>query len=148
MKLTNLCGRPELVQKAASWFSSKWGVSADVYAESISKCDEAVPRWYVILDKEENIIAGAGIVENDFNERKDLSPNLCALFVEEEWRNQGLAGELLDFALRDMAGLGIEKLYLVTEHTGFYEKYGWRFLTMAKYDDGEMMRLYAADCRG
>ena len=70
------------------------------------------------------------------------------MFVEEEWRNQGLAGELLDFALRDMAGLGIEKLYLVTEHTGFYEKYGWRFLTMAKYDDGEMMRLYAADCRG
>ena len=148
MKITNLCGRPELVQKAASCFSSKWGFSADVYSESISKCDEAVPRWYVILDKEENIIAGAGIVENDFNERKDLSPNLCALFVEEEWRNQGLAGELLDFALRDMAGLGIEKLYLVTEHTGFYEKYGWRFLTMAKYDDGEMMRLYAADCRG
>ena len=171
MEILNLCERPELSSKAALWFSSKWGVSKEAYEESIKEAAAkemarnmtgqrkeyavsggrtiryyAVPRWYIVLDEEENIIAGAGIVENDFNERKDLSPNLCALFVEEQWRNRGIAGRILDFALRNMGSFGIERLYLLTEHTDFYEKYGWKFMTMAKYDDGELLRLYAADC--
>ena len=42
-----------------------------------------ITQWYVIVDGQRNIIAGAGVIENDFHDRKDLTPNLCALFVEE-----------------------------------------------------------------
>ena len=42
-----------------------------------------IPQWYVIVDGQRNTIAGAGVIENDFHDRKDLTPNLCDLFVEE-----------------------------------------------------------------
>ena len=41
-----------------------------------------------------------------------------------------------------MRELGIDTLYLVTDHISFYERYGWELLCMARGDDGELMRLY------
>ena len=91
------------------------------------------------------IAAGAGVIQNDFHNRKDLSPNLCALFVEEEHRQQGVASKLLEFIRKDFARMGYEKLYLVTDHTRFYEKCGWRFLTIVLDDAGGQLRLYETD---
>ena len=43
----------------------------------------------------------------------------------------------------DMKKDGIGTLYLVTDHTGFYERYGWEFFCMAQGDgEEEMTRLY------
>ena len=78
------------------------------------------------------IIAGAGIIENDFHVRKDLSPNICALYVDERYRCRGIAGELLTRACCDMSDEGIDKIYLVTDHTSFYERYGWEFIGMVE----------------
>ena len=39
--------------------------------------------------------AGAGVISNDFHNRRDLAPNLCALFVEPAYRRQGIARRLL-----------------------------------------------------
>ena len=36
-----------------------------------------------------------GVIDNDFHNRADLTPNLCALYVEPTFRHQGLAGILL-----------------------------------------------------
>ena len=83
-------------------------------------------------------------MKNDFHDRKDLTPNLCALFVEEAYRGRGIAKAILGFVRSDLKKRGIFKLYLVTEHTAFYEKCGWEFLTMAIGDDRVPMRLYAA----
>ena len=139
-----------LRDRAAGWFAGKWGIPPAEYEESIDQCilnGTGVPQWYVILDGEERIVAGAGVIENDFHDRKDLRPNLCALFVEENWRGQGMARYILRRVREDMAGMGIEKLYLVTDHTDFYEKCGWSFLTMVRGDDGLMERMYEADTR-
>lgn len=40
--------------------------------------------------------------------------------------------------------MGFEKLYLVTDHTEFYEKCGWSFLTTVNDDEGNSIRMYAA----
>lgn len=77
-----------------------------------------------------------GIIDNDFHDRKDLAPNVCAVYTEEEYRCQGVAGKLLDLACRDMAEKGIDTLYLVTDHESFYERYGWEFYCYAQ-GDGE-----------
>lgn len=43
----------------------------------------------------------------------------------------------------DMKKKGIDSLYLITDHTSFYERYGWKFLYMVQ-EDGEpdMSRMY------
>ena len=46
----------------------------------------------------------------------------------------------------DMAGFGIDTLYLITDHTSFYERYGWEFLCMVREEGEEeepgMIRMY------
>ncbi len=41
--------------------------------------ESAVPQWYVAM-KEARIIGGLGVIENDFHDRKDLAPNVCAAY--------------------------------------------------------------------
>ena len=144
-EILRISEHPELIEKAAKWFSDKWNVPYAAYAESMQACaggTAAVPQWYVMLDGEE-IIAGDGVIENDFHDRKDLAPNVCAVYVEKEYRNRGLAGRMLQFASDEMQAKGIETLYLVTDHTSFYERYGWEFLCMVQGDGEEQMtRMY------
>lgn len=89
------------------------------------------------------IIAGIGVIENDFHNRKDLAPNVCAVYVEEAYRNRGIAGRMLQFVCDDLQARGVDTLYLITNLTSFYERYGWEFLCMAQ-GDGEqaLSRIY------
>lgn len=60
-----------------------------------------------------------------------------------EYRGQGIAGTLLNLAVDDMKSKVIAPLYLVTDHAGFYERYGREFLCMVRYEDKpETSRLY------
>lgn len=98
--------------------------------------------WYLCLDGEA-IIGGLGVIENDFHDRKDLSPNVCAVYTEETYRRQGIAGRLLDMAVEDLRDKGVTPLYLVTDHTGFYERYSWEFFCLAQGDgEDHLTRLY------
>ena len=150
MELKKLREHPELLPEAARWFAAKWGIAEAEYRGSMAACcagRSAVPQWYVVLDGVGRIAAGAGVIENDFHDRPDLRPNLCALYVEGPFRNRGLAGEILSAVRRDMAAMGVEQLYLVTDHVGFYERYGWSFLTTVRDAGGQEERLYAAPRR-
>ncbi|MGR3897946.1 GNAT family N-acetyltransferase [Psychrobacter sp. 1176_08] len=151
MKILKLSNFPAYLERAAVWFSDKWGIPTEIYKESMQISidhKESIPQWYITLDESHSIIAGFGVIENDFHERKDLSPNLCALYVEEDYRNLSIARKLLDFAKEDMSKMHFKKLYLITDHEIFYEKCGWDFLTMVQEDDGGLMRMYVTDTLG
>ena len=136
--------KPELKEKAAAWFHDKWKVPQEAYLE----CMEAYLNyeteygWYLCLDGE-CIVGGLGVIENDFHDRKDLTPNICAVYTEKEYRGQGIAGKLLDMVVKDMKSKGITPIYLVTNHVNFYERYGWKFLGMVQGDnESDMSRMY------
>lgn len=38
--------------------------------------------------------------------------------------------------------MGFEKIYLITDHTEFYEKYNWNFLTTVNYNECNAKRMY------
>lgn len=140
-----LTDHPELTERYARWQHSKWGVPTQAYLDSLNEAKQSqsgVPAWYAILDDAPNIIAGLGVIENDFHKRPDLAPNVCAVYVEEAWRKQGLARLLLNHACRELASKGIHDTYLITSHTDFYERCGWSFYTMMEEDSGEMTRMY------
>lgn len=147
--ITCLRERPDLLDRAAAWFAERWDVPAEAYRASMTACAERpgdVPQWYAVLDDDGAIVAGCGIIENDFHDRPDLTPNLCALYVEPARRGEGIARRLLDFARRDMGARGCDRLYLVTDHERLYERCGWEFLCMATDDEGAPIRLYGAGC--
>ena len=143
-KYITLREEPERKDMAAEWFHNKWGVPKDAYLECMDAYlnGETEFGWYLCMD-EDKIIGGMGVIENDFHDRKDLSPNVCAVYTEEEYRSKGIAGKLLNMVVEDMKKKGIAPIYLVTDHTGFYERYGWEFLCMVQGDgEEEMTRMY------
>ena len=135
--------QPALMDTAAQWFNSKWGVPKEAYLECMQAylSGETELGWYLCLDGEK-IVGGMGVIENDFHDRKDLSPNVCAVYTEESYRGQGIAGTLLDMVVNDLRSKGISPLYLITDHTGFYERYGWEFFCMVQGSDPEPSRMY------
>ena len=136
--------RPELKGQAAAWFHEKWSVPTEAYLECMTAYlnGETEYGWYLCLDGE-RIVGGLGVIENDFHDRKDLAPNVCAVYTEEDHRGRGIAGRLLNIVVEDMRAKGVTPLYLVTDHTGFYERYGWEFLCTAHEDgSGNETRIY------
>lgn len=136
--------RPDLIINAAEWFHSKWGVPTEAYLECMNPYvnNETEYGWYLCLDGD-HIAGGLGVIENDFHDRKDLAPNICAVYTEERYRCRGIAGRLLNMAAADLKAKGISPVYLVTDHTGFYERYGWEFLCMVQGDgEPEPTRMY------
>ena len=135
---------PELKDNAAQWFHEKWGVPKEAYLECMDDYlnNKTEYGWYLCLDGY-RIIGGMGVIENDFHDRKDLSPNVCAVYTEKDYRCQGIAGKLLDMVVDDMKSKGISPIYLVSDHTSFYERYGWEFLCMVQGDgEPDMTRMY------
>ena len=144
-RIIRLTDRPEIKEQAAQWFHEKWGIPLEAYQSSMEECladKTSVPQWYVAMENE-RIIAGMGVIENDFHDRKDLTPNVCAVYTEKDKRCRGIAGVLLDYVCTDMKQKGIDTLYLITDHTSFYERYGWEFLCMVQGDDEpNLTRMY------
>lgn len=136
--------KPALKDTAAEWFHSKWGVPKEAYLECMEAylTHETEYGWYLCMDKD-RIIGGLGVIENDFHDRKDLSPNVCAVYTEADYRCKEIAGNLLNIVVSDLKAKGITPVYLVTDHTDFYERYGWEFLCMVQGDnEPQMTRMY------
>ncbi|MDD6038889.1 MAG: GNAT family N-acetyltransferase [bacterium] len=135
---------PQKKDEAAKWFHSKWGVPTEAYLACMNAYlkKETEYGWYFCLDGE-TIVAGMGVIENDFHERKDLTPNICAVYTEEAHRGKGIAGNLLNMVVEDMREKGISPVYLLTNHEEFYERYGWEFFCMVKEENSDNQgRIY------
>ena len=143
--IISVCEHPELFEAAAQWQSSKWKIPVQAYLDSMEEgrtTQSGVPAWYIAQDEAGAIIAGIGVIENDFHKRPDLAPNVCALFVEPAYRKQGIARALLDHVCNCLADKGIRTAYLCTDHVNFYEHCGWNFYCMVEEEGGGSCRLY------
>lgn len=136
--------KPEFKDIAATWFHNKWGVPKEAYLECMDAylSGETEYGWYLCLD-EDKIVGGLGVIENDFHDRKDLTPNVCAVYTEEEYRGRGIAGTLLDIVVNDLKAKNITPVYLITDHVNFYERYEWEFFCMVQGEgESDMSRMY------
>ena len=114
----DLKDRQELEKKAAAWFHEKWYVPTEAYLECMDAylAGDTDLGWYLCLRGGE-IVAGLGVIENDFHDRKDLTPNICAVYTEEAYRRRGIAGRLLDTAVEELRKKGFRTMLT---HNGEY----------------------------
>ena len=93
IELFSVREHPELADDMIAFFQRHWATkeSMKVYENCIRSCletDSPLPQWYVLM-LNGKIVAGAGLITNDFISRMDLWPWLAALYVEEECRGCG-----------------------------------------------------------
>ena len=144
LRLVDLRQAPELMDAAADWFHGKWGVPREAYIECMQAylAGDTEYGWYLCMEGE-RIVGGLGVIENDFHDRPDLTPNICAVYTEEDRRGIGIAGRLLQLAVEELRAKGVSPVYLVTDHIGFYERYGWEFLCLVHgADEPGESRMY------
>lgn len=144
IQIIGIRGNPEYLERGIDYFASKWGIDRKIYADSITHSvttGNPLPRWYLML-KDDEIIGSYGLITNDFISRQDLYPWLCALFIEESERGRQLGSKLLEYGRAEALKLGFEKLYLCTNHEGYYEKYGWRYIAKGFHPWGEESKIY------
>ena len=149
MTVVNIRENPEYLEQAIAYIQSKWGnrrnkkVYEDCITQSIT-AENPLPVWYLLMDSD-NIIGCGGLITNDFISRMDLYPWLCALYIEKKYRGQGLGNLLISQAKEDVANMAFSKLYLCTDFTGYYEKYGFSYIGDGYHPWGERSRIYMCD---
>lgn len=137
---------PEYFERAVNYFSSKWNAGYNVYNDCIKHSIttlNSLPRWYLLVNDNDEIVGGYGLITNDFNSRQDLWPWLCALYVEESERGQGLGSMMLEHGKCEAKKLSFDTLYLATDHVDYYEKYGFTYLAQC-YSPNDEGRVYVA----
>lgn len=135
---------PKMIERVAAYFSRAWGIPYLEYVKSLRAAlstEVGVPLWYLLLDGEE-IVGGVGVIENDFHKRRDLTPNICALIVNEEYRGRGLARGLIERVCEDLRVCNISDVYLITTHTELYERLGFEYYDDIEENDGGFVRCY------
>jgi GNAT superfamily N-acetyltransferase len=121
----------QYLDRAADYFSSKWPVSREIYYDNMLhsiNTPSPLPCWYLLMRENDTIIGCFGMITNDFNSRQDLWPWLCALYVEESECGQAFGSKMLAHGVAEAKRLGFQKLYLCTDHIGYYEKYGFSYI--------------------
>lgn len=146
MNVISVKEKPEYKEKAIRYFQSKWANedSLMVYEDCIANCittKNPLPQWYLLEDNGD-IIGCAGLITNDFISRMDLYPWICALYVDEAYRGNAYGAILLEKAKEDARKGGFSCLYLCTDHIGYYEKYGFRYIGLGYHPWGISSRIY------
>jgi len=149
MKIISIRESEAYKEIATKYIHSKWGseYNYQVYEDSIFGCintKESTPYWY-LLEDDNKIVGCAGLIDHDFISRTDLSPWLCSLYIESDYRGKALGSILIDKVKEDAKKEHFKAVYLCTELDGYYEKYDFHYFGVGLYDDGEPAKIYEID---
>lgn len=148
MELISVREQPQYAQQVIEYLQQCWSeVLPILYSDCVNHCINAVnplPQWYV-LRKDDKFIGCAGLITNDFISRMDLYPWFCALFIDENHRGNSYGKILIERAKEDARKFGFANMYLNTDHIGYYEKYGFRYIGDGYHPWNEQSRIYEID---
>jgi N-acetylglutamate synthase-like GNAT family acetyltransferase len=148
MKVISVRENPEYKDRAIKYLLEIWEEMPPViYEDCVSHCINAksdLPQWY-LLENDGKIIGCAGLVPNDFISRMDLYPWVCALFVDERYRGNSYGSLLLEKAKADTRKAGFQHMYLCTDHIGYYERYGFKYIGQGYHPWEEESRIYGVE---
>lgn len=150
MNIYSVKNNPDLCKKVKLYCMEKWNKVYEVFAECADKSvyADTLPQTWVIMGmkEEKEIIGFYQLISHELITRfNDISPFISAVYVDERVRGYGYGEMLLDHAKYEAAGSGFGKIYVASDHIGFYEKYGFREIGLDIYEWGSAAKIYEAD---
>ena len=142
-EISNLNSFPEFKSCAADRIWNEWwrphGHLLQVIADFFDELPEVpgIPFCLVAHDREKFVGTVLGLV-SDLDERPELSPWVGALWVEPEFRRQGVAAALVKAALGEVFEAGHEVAFLcaTAEKRVMYQNQGWQLIEEKVGEDG------------
>ena len=140
MEIKHVFDCPEAIPVITNWLVDEWGHTSDeLNFENISSFLQKqtimnqIPETFVAI-KKGKFIGTASLYQNDLSTRPDLTPWLAAVYVDPEFRTEGVGSGLVKYILKESHQLGIKNLYLWTANKmDFYSKIGWKFFENTIY---------------
>jgi predicted N-acetyltransferase YhbS len=136
---------PHTLAEITDYIWGKWGGESNrpFYEDSIAHSigHDGLPKFYAARE-DGTIIGCIALLANDLVSRQDLWPWLACVYVEQAHRKRGIGGLLLSHATEQARRMGYDRVYLLTDHVGYYERYGFEYLCDAFDAKGEAGRVY------
>ncbi len=109
----------------------------DKFRETVGEKSEVL-----MLTDGNELISFCTLAEKDDIQPTDLTPWIGFVFTFPQYRGHRHSGRLLSYAEEKAKEQGAECVYISTNHSGLYEKFGYEFFTVMKDIDGEDSRVY------
>jgi GNAT superfamily N-acetyltransferase len=130
--LSNLAQLPHFADTVADrgwhawWTNSAKGLATYRAGLELMLRGDVIPMAFV-AHRSETYLGSVLLIENDLEQRPNLSPWIAALWVDVEHRGQGIAQSLISTARISAAKLGFSKVFLCAEEnvTPYYLRRGW-----------------------
>ncbi len=98
-------------------------------------------RLLLLIDGNE-LVSFCTLSEQDEVAAPEMSPWIGFVFTFPLYRGKGCAGELIAFACAEAKKMSAREVYVSTDATGLYERYGFEYLKNMKTVFGEESRIY------
>ena len=151
LKIYNIKEKQEFLKEVAELTQKEWGKKTNSKEEFEKKINKKIskiinnfdnPLYCKLVLLDDDILIGfISIFPTDGDERKDLSPWYATMYVKEEYRGKGYSKILNDAILEEAKKRGFKKLYLKTDLTNYYEKFGAIFLE--NLNNGEKLYYFS-----
>lgn len=94
----------------------------------------------VVAEAADRIVGFCSFVSKDI---VDLvySPYIAIVYVDPNFRGNGISKELVKIAEKQLLKVGFQSIYIVTQHVGLYEKWGYYQIDEAEDKFGRTMRV-------
>lgn len=135
---------PQRSQELADYVCRNWPAVKDVVLPEIPKSlhpQDSLPLTVLLL-RDGEMKGFYQLLEQECIQRKDLSPWISPLFVDESERGHALGEQLLWHARQTAGSLGYDQVYLTTNHIQYYEKYGFREIGLDLFESGRPTKIY------
>lgn len=136
--------------------SPLWNPLAD-YAESCSWIagphlagmlrENRFTGWEAVFAamQDDEIIGYCTFLQTDYYPENRYWPWISSIFVDEKYRGQGVCGMLIDAAVGYARSCGFKTVYIPSDMTGFYERYGFRKIDELTNYGGDVDNVFARD---
>jgi len=124
---------------------SDWGASAFLHkllSEGTFFDTAGEKSTVLLLTDGDELISHCTFAEKDDIQPTELTPWVGFVYTFPAHRSNRFAGLLFDEVERLSKERGIKAVYLSTNHTGLYEKYGFEYLCEMTDIDGNPSRIY------
>jgi len=90
--------------------------------------EDKIPLTYVALLDQVPVGMYQLLMYDNLIHRPDIYPWLANVFVDAPHRGQGICRALMLSVEKHARDIGLEELFLFTNHDNLYEKFGWEFV--------------------
>ena len=92
-----------------------------------------------------SVVGFCTLMEKDYYPENRYSPWISTVFVDEAFRGRGVCGLLVEGAAEYAREQGFRRVYIPSEHTGLYERYGFAKIDELENYGGDVDSIFARD---